>query len=139
MARREAAEGPSVWYWFSRDRVSLHDREYLVAANSRREWRCHASRGWQGLISIYLGLSTCTFRPRLVRSSPYGYLQHAGQGDGGPGAPVSGVRRGFPSVRSICLAWWSTGPRCGLTDDFSAPCWSVRRRPTHGRLTPCGN
>src|SRR3954447_6858655 len=43
------------------------------------------------------------------------------------------------SVRSICLAWWSTRPRCGLTDDFSAPCWSVRRIPTHGRLTPCGN
>ena len=24
-------------------------------------------------------------------------------------------------------------------DDFCAPCWSVRRIPTHGRLTPCGN
>ena len=38
-------------------------------------------------------------------------------------------------------AWrrWSTGPRCGLTDEFSAPCWSVRRIPTHGRLTPCGS
>ena len=23
-----------------------------------------------------------------------------------------------------------TGPRCGLTDEFSAPCWSVRRIPT---------
>jgi hypothetical protein len=45
----------------------------------------------------------------------------------------------FPSVRSIRLARWSTGPRCGLTDEFSAPCWSVRRIPTHGRLTPCGN
>src|SRR3954467_1238367 len=39
----------------------------------------------------------------------------------------------FPSVRSIRLARWSTGPRCGLTDEFSAPCWSVRRIPTHGR------
>ena len=29
--------------------------------------------------------------------------------------------------------------RCGLTDEFSAPCWSVRRIPIHGRLTPCGN
>ncbi len=28
---------------------------------------------------------------------------------------------------------------CGLTDDSSAPCWSVRRIPTHERLTPCGN
>ncbi len=33
------------------------------------------------------------------------------------------------------------GPRCGLTDRFHAPCccWSVRRKPTRGRLTPCGN
>ena len=30
-------------------------------------------------------------------------------------------------------------PSVGLTEDFSAPCWSVRRKPTHGRLTPCGN
>jgi hypothetical protein len=35
----------------------------------------------------------------------------------------------FPSVRSIPLARWSTGPRAGLTDDLSAPwlrddvCW----------------
>src|SRR5215217_5711144 len=27
-------------------------------------------------------------------------------------------RHRFLSVRSICLASWSTGPRCGLTDDF---------------------
>jgi hypothetical protein len=30
-------------------------------------------------------------------------------------------------------------PSVGLTDDLCAPCWSVRRIPTHGRLTPCGN
>ncbi|MGW4235593.1 hypothetical protein ACWEJP_01825 [Streptomyces sp. NPDC004749] len=30
-------------------------------------------------------------------------------------------------------------PSVGLTDDFFAPCRSVRRIPTHGRLTPCGN
>ena len=42
-------------------------------------------------------------------------------------------------VRSIRLARWSTGSRCGLTDEFSAPRWSVRRIPTHGRLTPCGS
>jgi hypothetical protein len=55
-------------------------------------------------------------------------------------APVCrrSARKGFPSVRSIRLAWWSTGPRCGLTDDFSAPCWSVREYRL-GRLTPCGN
>jgi hypothetical protein len=33
----------------------------------------------------------------------------------------------------------SLGQPSGLTDEFSAPCWSVRRIPTHGRLTPCGN
>jgi pimeloyl-ACP methyl ester carboxylesterase len=27
----------------------------------------------------------------------------------------------------------------GPADDFSAPCWSVHRIPTHGRMTPCGN
>jgi hypothetical protein len=30
-------------------------------------------------------------------------------------------------------------PSVGLTDDFCARCWSVRRIPTHGRLTPCGD
>jgi hypothetical protein len=44
-----------------------------------------------------------------------------------------------PSVCAIWLAWRSTASRCALTDDFSAPCWSVRRIPTHERLTPCGN
>ena len=56
-----------------------------------------------------------------------------------PEIGLRGVRSSFPSVRSIRLARWSTGPRCGLTDESSAPCWSVRRIPTHGRLTPCGN
>jgi hypothetical protein len=37
-----------------------------------------------------------------------------------------------PFRASSRLAWWSTGPRCGPTDDSSAPCWSVRRVPTHG-------
>jgi hypothetical protein len=39
MAKREAAEKLSVWYWSGRDRVSLYDLEYLVAAHSRQEWR----------------------------------------------------------------------------------------------------
>jgi hypothetical protein len=30
-------------------------------------------------------------------------------------------------------------PSVGLTDDFCAPCWSMRRVPNQGRLTPCGN
>jgi hypothetical protein len=51
MAKAEAAEtlsvwywygrdrNSSVWYWYGRDRNSLHDLEYLVAAFSRHEWR----------------------------------------------------------------------------------------------------
>lgn len=39
MAKREAAARLSVWCWSGRDRVSLDDLEYLVAANSRHEWR----------------------------------------------------------------------------------------------------
>lgn len=45
-----------------------------------------------------------------------------------------------PFVRGIRLAWWSTGPGCGPTDDSSAPCWSVYSEDRlTGRLTPCGN
>ncbi|MPQ99052.1 hypothetical protein GB931_14200 [Modestobacter sp. I12A-02628] len=29
----------SVWHWSGRDRVSLYDLEFLVAAGSRHEWR----------------------------------------------------------------------------------------------------
>src|SRR4051812_43119693 len=40
-------------------------------------------------------------------------------------------RLGFP-LRGSRLAWWSTGPRCGPTDDSSAPCGSVYAEdPTH--------
>jgi hypothetical protein len=39
MAKREAVEKLSVWHWSGRDRVPLHDLEYLVAAYSRHEWR----------------------------------------------------------------------------------------------------
>jgi hypothetical protein len=41
----------SVWHWSGRDRISLHDLEYLVAAPSRREWRLVVVRlqlpGWK--------------------------------------------------------------------------------------------
>jgi hypothetical protein len=48
--------------------------------------------------------------------------------------------RDRPFVRGIRLAWWSTGPGCGPTDDSSAPCWSVYAEDRlTGRLTPCGN
>lgn len=39
MAKREAVEKLSVWHWSGRDRVSLHDLEYLLAAYSRHQWR----------------------------------------------------------------------------------------------------
>jgi hypothetical protein len=39
MAKRQTVERLSVWYWFGRDRIALHDLEYLVAAPSRHEWR----------------------------------------------------------------------------------------------------
>src|SRR5262244_3916739 len=52
----------------------------------------------------------------------------------------------IPFVRGSRLAWWSTGPGCGPTDDSSAPCWSVyaedrltgrrRRADTHLRHEP---
>ncbi|WP_147251535.1 hypothetical protein [Blastococcus sp. TBT05-19] len=38
MVEREVGK-LSVWRWFGRDRVSLHDLEYLVAASSRHDWR----------------------------------------------------------------------------------------------------
>jgi hypothetical protein len=43
------------------------------------------------------------------------------------------------ATQAWCRPRPSTGPRCGLTDEFSAPRWSVRRNPTYGRLTSCGN
>jgi hypothetical protein len=54
-------------------------------------------------------------------------------------APDRNARPHVPSARSIRLARWSAGCRCGLTDAFSAPSSSPRHTPTHGRLTTCGN
>ena len=58
------------------------------------------------------GLNTCMFSLRLVRFSPYGVSATAqitavAAGSSRPRRYVGG----FLSVRSICLAWWSTGPR----------------------------
>jgi hypothetical protein len=39
MAKRETVERLAVWHWFGRDRIALHDLEYLMAAPSRHEWR----------------------------------------------------------------------------------------------------
>src|SRR5215469_11447845 len=61
----------------------------------------------------------------------------AGCGWRDPGAGGAGDQL---EVRGICLAWWSTGRRCGTTDDSSVPCWSVYAEDRlTGRLTPCGN
>src|SRR6516162_290774 len=52
----------------------------------------------------------------------------------------SGLCGHDPFVRGIRLAWPSTGPGCGRTDDSSAPCWSVYAEDRlTGRLTLCGN
>jgi hypothetical protein len=101
----------------------------------RRSWRPARSLAREGGRGVMSRLS-----PRHRAFHGAGVAGHAAPPPRGT-APVCrrSARQGFPSVRSIRLAWWSTGPRCGLTDDFSAPCWSVRRIPTHGRLTPCGN
>jgi hypothetical protein len=55
-------------------------------------------------------------------------------------APVCrrNARTGFPSVRRIRLAWWSTGRRCGLADDFRVVLVCTPKYRL-GRLTPCGN
>src|SRR3954469_8250579 len=54
-------------------------------------------------------------------------------------APRDGVPAPVPFRTEPLLGVVANWPSVGLTDDFCAPCWSVRRIPTHGRLTPCGN
>ena len=92
------------------------------------------------LARVKAGVVCCPGCRPLIGHSSGGCCGTGGAASTGK-APVCrrSARKGFPSVRSIRLAWWSTCPRCALTDDSSPPCWSVRRIPTHGRLTPCGN
>jgi hypothetical protein len=53
---------------------------------------------------------------------------------GGRGCALRG------SLPDAASAWRGGQPSLGgLTDEFPALCWSVRRIPTHGRLAPCGN
>src|SRR4051794_40257873 len=54
-------------------------------------------------------------------------------------APRDGVPALVPFRTEHLLGVVVNWPSVGLTDDSCAPCWSVRRIPTHGRLTPCGN
>src|SRR5205823_12581952 len=54
-------------------------------------------------------------------------------------APRDGVPAPVPFRTEHLLGVVVNWPSVGLTDDFCAPCWCVRRIPTHGRLTPCGN
>ena len=44
MAKGETVERLAVWHWSGRDRIALHDLEYLVAAPSRHEWRATVLR-----------------------------------------------------------------------------------------------
>ena len=53
-------------------------------------------------------------------------------------APVEHRDRRQRPARRPARPHWAE-PSVGLTDDFCAPCWSVRRIPTYGRLTPCEN
>ena len=39
MGKQDSVDRLSAWHWDGRDRLSLHDLEYLVAASSRDEWR----------------------------------------------------------------------------------------------------
>src|SRR5829696_8378866 len=54
-------------------------------------------------------------------------------------APRDGVPAPVPVRTEHLLGVVVNWPSVGLTDQFCAPCWSVRRIPTHGSLTPCGN
>ena len=109
-----------------------------------------STRSRQPIAVLYMSTTaivrlTVSFTPPRGLKANYAELRITGLAGHQPRPETSrfpllkACRRRFPSVRSIRLARWSTGPRCGLTDEFSAPCWSVRRIPTHGRLTPCGN
>ena len=76
-------------------------------------------------------------RPSTERADVYRQLLHTWPSDVYPyGERGPGPRF---SVRGIRSARWSSGPRCGPTDESSAPRWSVRRTPTHERLTLCGH
>src|SRR6059058_2336998 len=67
----------------------------------------------------------------VLRHTALGQCSRDGLHDGLP-APV-------PFRTEHLLGVVVNGPSVDLTDDFCAPCWSVRRIPTHRRLTPCGN
>src|SRR4051794_31612906 len=54
-------------------------------------------------------------------------------------APRDGVPAPVPFRTEHLVGVVVNWPSVGLTDDSCGPCWSVRRIPTHGRLTPCGN
>lgn len=92
-------------------------------------WRATGVRGVLAIVGCEGRSAVFGCRPRLRRSRiPV------------PSWPVASCRPTARPGRSC----WPTGPAwrqpsVGLTDDFCAPCWSVRRIPTHGRLTPCGN
>src|SRR5437763_12040201 len=84
---------------------------------------------------------------RVSRLTPRQCDTSPGESYGTPGADTAATRRHIEAecpqrvpfrtehLLGVVVNW----PSVGLSDDFCAPCWSVRRIPTHGRLTPCGN
>src|SRR3954462_9487707 len=84
---------------------------------------------------------------RVSRLTPRHCDTSPGGSYGTPGADTAATRRHIeaecPQRVPFCtqhpLGAVVNWPSVGLTDEFSAPCWSVRRIPTLGRLTPCGN
>src|SRR4051812_39542312 len=111
------------WSWAigpGQERLSLAGRPALAYACAWA-WR---GPGCRPLTGTHRRTSVTAHRPRRV-------LSGRAPRDGVP-APVPFRTEHLPGVE---VNW----PSVGLTDDFCAPCWSVRRLPTHGRLTPCGN
>ena len=56
-------------------------------------------------------------------------------------AALTEIREEASGYTVYVISVWPEGDEVlgWLTDDSCALCWSVRRIPTHGRLTPCGN
>src|SRR4051794_26694814 len=110
------------WRWAIGPRAGAPEsgREALAYACTWA-WR---GRGRRPLTGTHHRTSVTAHRPRPVLSGR---------------APRDGVPAPVPfrteHLLGVVVNWPSVGP----TDSFCAPCWSVRRIPTHGRLTPCGN
>ena len=106
----------------------------LVPGQERRSWRARRARSREG------GVVSCPGGRPLIGHSSGGCLRTRGAASTGKGDRMRAeCPRGVPFRTQHPLGAVVNRPSVGLTDEFSVPCWPVRRRPTHGRLTPCGN